>query len=147
MAERTDRIGPLITTAIFYLWLFLNIYRNPGIPLVFSIFVLGSIVAIFIAFFINNFSKISLHSVGMGGMLAACLIIKEKFSYNTFPLDLGSLGAYIVNMNLVVIVLIIVAGLVGTSRLILDAHKIQDIYGGFIVGAFAQIISFIILYN
>ena len=61
MKSKEERVGPLIVTGIFYLWLFMNIKDNTNISEVFSFFVLGSTIALFISFFVNNFSKISLH--------------------------------------------------------------------------------------
>lgn len=69
MKDSKERIGPLIVTAISYLWLYLNVRTHNAIPIPYANFILGALIALFIAFFINNFSKISLHGVGMGGLL------------------------------------------------------------------------------
>ncbi len=145
MKERTDRIGPLICTAIFYLWLYVNIYKNPSIPTAFTIFVLGSIIALFIAFFINNFNKISLHSIGVGGALAGALLVKFNYSYNHFSLSIGDIGIYNISINFFLIFVILMVGLVATSRLILKRHKPSDIYGGFFVGLFSQLLAIVFL--
>ena len=81
MEDRMERIGPLVATSIFYLWLFLNIKDNPGIPGAFSFFVLGSTIALFLSFFLNIFQKISLHAVGMGGLIAGLILMGTNFSY------------------------------------------------------------------
>ncbi len=145
MSKREERIAPLIITGIFYLWLFVNIKSNPGIPEAFIAFSLGATIAVFVSFFINNFSKISLHAVGAGGFLAAILMIRVLFSYDSFILRLGGLGQYLIHVDLVIMLGILIAGLVGTARLILKAHNQQDLYGGFIVGVIAQIIAFNII--
>ena len=43
MKSKEERVGPLIVTGIFYLWLFMNIKDNTSISEVFSFFVLGSV--------------------------------------------------------------------------------------------------------
>jgi membrane-associated phospholipid phosphatase len=145
MVEKSDRIGPLICTAIFYLWLYINIYSNPAIPTPFSIFVLGSVISLFIAFFVNNFSKISLHSIGMGGALVGALLIKFNYSYDHFSINLASLGTYILSVDLFIIVVILAVGLVTSSRLYLKRHKPADVYGGLVVGIFSQVIAIMFL--
>ncbi len=145
MNDRMERIGPFIVSAMFYLWLFQNIKSNSHVPIAFSTIVLGTIFGIFIGFAINTVSKISIHAIGVGGLLGALLLIKFGYSYSYFNLDLPILGSYLISINLVLVIGIIIAGLVGTARLILKAHDEQDIYGGYIVGIFSQLLSIFIL--
>lgn len=145
MNDREERIGPLIITSIFYLWLFVNIRNNPGIPEAFNAFTLGATIGIFIAFFINNFSKISLHGVGVGGLLAGIFMIRFLFSYEEILLNLGPLGTFLINVDILLMASILIAGMVCTARLYLNAHKESDLYGGFVVGIFSQLIAYIII--
>lgn len=142
MKDPMERIGPLIGTSIFYLWLYINIYKNPMFPEAFAVFTLGATIGLFLAFFINNFSKISLHGVGMGGLVTAMFFIRFFYSYNSFILDLGSVGVYHVHVNALLFMVIIIAGLVGSCRLYLGAHNKTDLYGGYLVGIISQIIAF-----
>ena len=140
MKERTERIGPLIATSVFYLWLFINLKRVAIIPPIFQSLVLGSVIALFIAFFINNFSKISLHAIGVGGLLAGFIIIRKFWAYHYFKIEL--LGKpYSVGIDFLLILIVLICGLVCFSRLYLKAHKKQDVYGGFILGFLTQIIA------
>jgi len=145
--DRKERVMPLIITGVFYLWLFVNIRQNSIVPSAFSIFVLGATIALFIAFFINNFSKISLHTVGMGGLVAMVFLIRTYFSYKVFSFNFGPLGVYSISLDLILFLSIIFAGLVGTSRLHLNAHRRQDVYMGYLVGVLAQVIAFRFLYE
>jgi hypothetical protein len=144
MKDKTERIGPLIVTGTFYLWLFVNIKDNSNIPDAFSFFVLGSTIALFLALMLNSFTKISLHTVGMGGLLAGTFFIRYFFSYDSFFIYLP-FGAFNVHTNLVLLIVIVMAGAVGSSRLLLKAHDPFDVYGGYIVGIFAQIVAFRIM--
>ncbi len=139
--DSKDRIGPLIVTAVSYLWLFLNIRTHSAIPPIFSAFVLGALISICIAFFLNNFHKISLHAVGMGGMLAALihLLWINGRSYTQFTF-FQSFNISIHNL-FVIVILVIISGSVLSSRLYLKAHNLQDVLGGALVGIVGQIFA------
>lgn len=146
MKTRQERIGPLIVTGIFYIWLYLNIKDNSGIPEIFSSFVLGSTIALFIAFFINNFSKVSLHAVGMGGFVMGLFFIRQYFAYGFASFDFIGVGDYMIHINILFYLSIFLSGLVASSRLILGAHLASDLSGGFLIGLFAQLLAFRIFF-
>ena len=146
MDERKARVIPLLITSIFYLWLFVNIKSNGYIPLLFTAYAFGATISIFLSFFINNFSKISLHTVGMGGLVAIVILCKVSVDYHDFALSLGWLGVYKIHMNVVLLAVIIIAGIIGSSRKFLTNHTWQDIYGGYIVGFVSQLIAYAIIF-
>ncbi|MFK8103541.1 MAG: hypothetical protein AB8G15_13490 [Saprospiraceae bacterium] len=141
MQQRSDRTVPYIITAVIYLSIFRYLLHFPKVPEAYKSFVLGSIIGLFIAFFINLFSKISAHAVGMGGLLGMIVITMLLFSYDGFALNLGSLGIFYMSTHSLLIITILLTGIVGTSRMILNAHNLQDLYGGFLVGFSAQFIA------
>ena len=141
MQNKQERIGPYIITGIFYLWMFRNFVSNSHIPTAYTSFVLGATIALFIAFFINIFSKISAHAVGMGGLVSMVVITMVLFSYDTISINSTILGNFQLSLNTVLMAVIVLAGLVGTSRLMLQAHEPRDLYGGFIVGLSSQFIA------
>jgi hypothetical protein len=136
MLDSKDRIAPYIITGIFYLWLFRNFYGNPTIPAAYTVFMLGATIALFLAFFINIFSRISVHTVGMGVLVGMVLITMWQFSYDTFML-----GTWSLDMNIILIFVILVAGMVGTARQLLHPIIPTDLYGGYAVGVLAQFIA------
>jgi membrane-associated phospholipid phosphatase len=91
-----------------------------------AIFSLGATIGIFSAFIINIFSKISMHTVGMGGFLAMMLICISRS---------------VANNEYILILAVIAAGLVGSSRLILGAHESNEIYGGYAIGFLTQFVA------
>jgi len=129
MEEREERIIPYISTGIFYLWLSVNIYRTSIFPPSFEIYAIGATLGLFLAFFINNFTKISMHTVGMGGFLAMVII---TILSTVSPLH---------DLRMILLGVIVLTGLVGTARLILHAHEPKEIYGGYLVGFAAQFIA------
>ncbi|MBR9920140.1 MAG: hypothetical protein GYB31_04815 [Bacteroidetes bacterium] len=144
--EKQERIGPYIVTAIFYLWILINFWNDDRIPIAYTSCVLGATIALFIAFFVNNFSKISAHAVGLGGLLAMIVITMTLFSYNVFTVPFGTNAMLEIRMSTIFLVAILITGMVSTSRLFLDAHDLQDIYGGLIVGFMSQFVALRILF-
>lgn len=136
MKERKERIGPLIGTMIFYFYMSYSLYKNPEMPNACTIFMVGSSIGLAVAFFINNFSKISLHALGMGGLLGMVVITMMYFSYGSFEI-----GGISMSMNFLLMIVIVLSGLVGTSRLLLDAHEPMDLYGGFFIGFGTQFLA------
>lgn len=141
MEDRMERIGPYIITGVFYLWMFRNFLDNNDIPTAYTSFVLGAVIGLFVTFFLNVFTKISAHAVGMGGLLAMVIITMFLFSYGAFTVSLPMMGSVQISMNTVLMLTILMAGLVGTCRLVLDAHEPSDLYGGYLVGFITQFIA------
>lgn len=142
LSTREERIVPYITTAILYCWLFINIYNQALFPRAYAIFFLGGLLALFLTFFINNFSKISAHSVGAGGLVGMMALTYAFFSYDYVPLYLPGIFEGEISVGILLLVSIVLAGAIGTARLLLEAHTRQDIYGGYIVGLSTQLIAF-----
>lgn len=145
MEAKKERIGPLIVIAIFYLWLYVNIRSNTLVPDVLSFFVLGAIISIFIGLFINSFSKVSLHCIGAGGLVTGMVFIISQFTYPKLVFPIGS-WVIMISQECILLLIILAAGLIGTARKQLSAHEDHEIYGGYIVGIFSQIIAIIIYF-
>jgi membrane-associated phospholipid phosphatase len=114
-------------------------------PPVFTTFVLGTIIGVFLAFFINIFSKISAHAVGMGGMIGMLFLLIALGPFDPVVIHLGGRGVIQTSMATVLLLCILIAGLVGTSRLLLKAHVSVDLYGGYLVGLGSQFAAYQIL--
>ena len=131
MHKREDRIMPLISSMIFYLWITYTMkFSQP--PLLFFQMMVGATISLVVAFLINLKIKISLHTIGAGNLLAIILFIIFKTHYQV--LWLLVLG-------------LLVAGWIGTSRLILNAHSKTEVVLGYIIGFLSQIIAFFLLYK
>ncbi len=143
MHDKKERIGPLVSTGIFYMWLYMNIRNNDHIPGALSFFVLGCTISIFMALVINSFTKVSLHTIAAGGLVAAMLffVFNFTFGFTDIPLPFADL-AWRVSDRLMVMATFLLAGGVGFARLYLRAHHENEIYGGYLVGIFSQILAF-----
>lgn len=128
MHDKQDRIIPFIATMTFYIWAFLVIknYFDFMLPL-YTIFILGTVVSLMLSFFINIFLKLSIHMVGMAGLMAATLLMmisSEKSLIGIF------------------LVILILTGLVASARLYLKAHTKNEILIGFLIGISGQLLAF-----
>lgn len=136
MEDHKERIGPLIATCVFYMWLWFNFYNYEKTPTAFNVFLLGATIALVLAFVINVFSKISLHALGVGGLLGMVVITMLHFSYGSFLVY-----GYSIQMAHLLMAVIFISGLVGTARLYLEAHEPMDLYGGFFIGLGTQFLA------
>ena len=136
MEDHYDRIGPFLAAGVLYLYQCYNFYFLPDMPLIFKSAFLGVTIALFLAFFLNLFSKISIHTVGMGALVGLILVVMLLFNYNTIQI-----GDWVFSLYLVLFITIFLAGLVGTARLALEDHLANDLYGGYLVGFAAQMIA------
>lgn len=129
-----ERIVPFIATATFYLWTAWMFKSNvnmkiPTDKLIFYM-MLGSCFTIFMALCINIFMKISLHTMGAGNLLG---IIFPLISISTYDL------------RFVLVALILVAGIIGAARLILNAHNPREVFTGYLIGFTGQFVAFTIV--
>jgi len=124
LKTQKDRIIPYIAAGIFYFWQY-QVSRNyPGglNPIVPS-FMLGVFLAASAALIANIYFKISMHGIAMGGWLGVFLIIMQSNTmWMAWPLS----------------AVLLIAGIVCTSRLIVSDHSPKDIYAGLLVGLISQ---------
>lgn len=123
LSERQDRFVPYLVTFVLYCLLIYWFYSaNLFIWFLASLF--APVLLIAIGGIINLFWKISAHMMGIGGLigctLSVCYNVKGTNPYVLF------------------IILFILAGCLGVSRLILKRHTPAQVYTGFIVGLVAS---------
>ncbi len=75
----------------------------------------------------NNYFKISLHGLGVGGAAAFMILLGT-----TTPEPMG----------MAISITTFIAGLVCTSRLVVSDHHPMDVYSGVIVAVLSQFIAF-----
>lgn len=140
LSYHKDRIGPMIVTTTCYCWLLINFYRSGYIPNVFTSFMLGTVLALFFSFLLNLFEKISLHAVGIAGLVTGGISFIFQSGYIYMNFQIGG-ASYQINNLFICLVLVLILGMVCSSRLILKAHTLREVYGGLLVGVFTQIIA------
>jgi len=118
MEQSHERIIPLIIQSILFLITYYILHRFYAPVLITGSILVGTI-SVFIALLISWYWKISLHLLGIGALTGIFFILSVK---------------YRIDLNNYLIFLFIASGLIGYSRLKLDAHNQNQIYAGFAVG-------------
>ncbi len=145
METQAERIGPFLVAGVMYLSLYLHITRAETFPVSLRVAVLGSLISLWGCFFLNNFLKISLHAAGMGGLVAMVALTRWVFGYDEAQIGLMGGKNLVIPVNVLLYTVILIAGVVCTSRLIVRAHQRKDIYTGFILGFASIMISWLVL--
>ncbi len=123
LSDQRDRTYPYIVTALFYFGLF-YLLVDVNIWPVIKLFIAGGGISILITALINLKFKISAHMVGIGGLLGVLISVSYLIKFD---------------MTLFYILVILMGGLVGFSRLMLNEHKPSQLYFGFLLGLIVQI--------
>lgn len=126
--HRRERTFPMLMTAICYFGLFYMIYSFNIWPAI-KIFVLGGGICITLGALISLSWQISAHSIGVGGLLGALLAISFFLQVPLFIVISG---------------VILLAGIIGYSRLALKAHNPPQVYAGFALGCSVQFLLFFV---
>jgi len=118
MHTARERSLPFLTVMLFQLSTFYLFHKMP-VPSLIPNLVLGGVLSVGIALLINFRWKISIHMLGMGGLVGTFIGLAVRYQVNALHL---------------VMVLILLSGLVGYARLRLDAHTPAQVYAGFLAG-------------
>ena len=128
MKDRRERIIPLIVTSVMYIFAAFLIYRIP-VAIFLKKFIIATAINVFLVLLVSLRWKISVHMVGVGGLVGLVLALSFYDRSNIFYFFIAS---------------IILSGLVGSSRLQLKAHEPPQVYAGFLQGLI--IVSSILLF-
>lgn len=131
LEHQNERTFPYILTACFYFglfYLFLDLNIWPSI----KVLIFGGGLSVLLTAIINMKFKISAHTVGIGGLIGALMMISLVLKYNAVP---------------EIAVLFLIAGIVASSRLYLEAHTPKQIYSGFALGILTQVFVFLLFLN
>ncbi len=128
MHTSQDRIIPLIGTMIFYFWVIRVFnYVTPPSPFMLKVLLLGSFLGVIALFMVNIFFKISMHTCGAGSLVGIFIILMIYSPVNMLLPLLGS---------------IILAGIIGSARMILGVHKRAEVWAGYIVGILVMFVAY-----
>ncbi len=127
LRTQKERIVPYIITMFFYWWMYYLSRNFTDQPEVLKFFYMGIFVATVFGLVLNNYYKISLHGIGVGGAMTAIILFAL---YYRLPLGLSISMATIL------------AGIVCTSRFLVSDHTNKEIYAGLFVGVGCQIAAY-----
>ncbi len=120
MEKNTDRVLSLLISSISYFMGYQLLKRLPVFP-AYNVFLIGAVLIQIALLPISMRWKISMHAAAIGGLAGGVLGLSFRLQEN--PVQLLSL-------------LILAAGLVGTSRLILEKHTQAQVFAGLSIGFF-----------
>lgn len=118
LAERKHRFVPFILTITSYVFCLLMMHRL-NIPWYMTGIILASLIMMVICIVVNLRWKLSEHMAGSGAIIGGVVAFSALFGYN--PLNWLCL-------------FILIAGVLGTARIILQHHTLGEVIGGFVVG-------------
>ena len=125
MKTTEERKWPFVFTLVWYYMAF-QLLAKLYIPQSFLLLMLGAISAIGLSLIITLRWKVSIHMLGIGGLIGAIIGISHRFQLD--------------HSNLIMLLLIF-AGLIGFARLKTHSHNYRQVYVGFLLGFLVEWIS------
>ncbi|MCM1078126.1 MAG: hypothetical protein NC344_02000 [Bacteroidales bacterium] len=129
LRKREKRMVPYIISILSYLACY-NMMKWMHFPHFMSSIIVAALFVQIVCALFNNWLKVSTHMAAIGGMAGGVAAFSFIFGFNpTWWLS----------------TLIIIAGLLGTSRMLLRLHTLSEICTGFIVGFITTFIAVLII--
>lgn len=129
METKEERMYPLLAGSVFY-YMCYYLLRNFPASFLFSYYMLGSVFLTAFTLILSLKMKISLHMIGIGGILGSLLGISFRLS---------------LDLSWMIIIVIILSGITGTARLMENAHKPSEVYTGFLAGTAVMTLLFLMI--
>jgi nitrate reductase NapE component len=125
-----DRIIPYMACGIFFFWAYTIFKKQPIYHPIMPSFVFGVFLASSAGLMANIYFKISMHALGVGGLLGIMgLMLFKHTTLLTWPVAAATL----------------IAGLVCTARFIVSNHTQNDIYLGVLFGILCQVAASVVV--
>ena len=125
MKTAEERKWPFLLSVLWYYIGFI-LLTTIALPISLYLLMIGAISVILIAHFITLRWKISIHMLGIGGLIGGMIGLSQRFQFDHFYL---------------ILILFFVAGLIGYARLKTKSHTYRQVYAGFILGVIVEWIS------
>ena len=130
LSDRHERVVPYLIFITSIMVCAFYMYKMM-LPFWFISLLLGACVALIMALLINFFWKISAHALGIGGLLGGIV---------------GVARIHLINPYWGFIIILLAAGLVGTSRIFLKRHTPMQVYAGFCLGFICTFVASLMSY-
>ena len=118
IGRRERRMVPYVLSILCY-FTCVYIMKQIHIPHFMSSIVIAALGIQIVCAVINAWWKISTHTAAIGGVVGAIFVFAAVFGFNPIPW---------------LCITILLAGLLGTSRMVLRQHSLAEVVVGFIVG-------------
>lgn len=124
-----ERMLPLLLSAAYYIITYF-LLRNAALPSIIYFYLIGAVVLVLITLLITLRWKISIHMVSMGGFTGFLISMAILFS---------------LDLDLVLIAAFLASGLLASSRVLLNAHDLPQVFAGFALGSCVMVFLFLYL--
>lgn len=124
-----ERIIPLIATMIFYFWNYWSL-KHINAPLSLRVLMLGAYWGVIAVFMANIFMKVSMHTAAAGGAIGIVIVLMMIGNYN---------------LLIPLLLTVLVGGIIGTARMVLQAHKPGEVWLGYLIGILVQLGAYLYL--
>ena len=118
IGRRERRMVPYVLSILCY-FTCVYIMKQIHIPHFMSSIVIAALGIQIVCAVINAWWKISTHTAAIGGVVGAIFVFASIFGFNPIPW---------------LCITILLAGLLGTSRMVLRQHSLAEVVVGFVVG-------------
>ncbi len=119
ISEKGERTLPIALTIVLLLFTFFVMRGIPQLERGHISFLLAPSVGMLLVLIINNYMKVSIHMLGIGGVLGMLLIV---------------IVFYNAPLQTLFVLMILAAGITGTARLILKSHTPKELLVGLLTG-------------
>ena len=129
MSNHKERSLPLVKTVI---WMSVGYYLLENALFYTPILkaeLLGAIIIILVAAIISKFWKISLHLLGIGGLVGVFIALQVIYG----------------DLLYLLILFILLSGILAVARIKQKAHNYAQVYAGFIVGLSVELITILLI--
>lgn len=130
LRTQKERIIPYVASITYFFWAWYVSKNQPENPSALIFFCLGLFICASAALMANNYFKVSMHAMGVGGAMAFFILYAFVSSEP---------------MGLAVAISTTIAGLVCTSRFLVSDHQPPEIYWGLLIGVLSQFIAWLIV--
>lgn len=127
LRTQKERIIPYVITMFFYWWMYYLSRNFTDQPLALKFFYFGIFIATALGLIINNFMKISLHAMGVGGLLTAVILVGLHYS---------------IDNAIWTLLVIIITAIVMSARMIVSDHSKQELILGLFIGLLTQVMAY-----
>jgi len=128
LRTQKERIIPYVITMFFYWWMYYLSRNFTDQPLALKFFYLGIFVASAIGLTVNNFMKVSLHAMGIAGLMTAVILVSVF---------------YPVNNAIWALLTVLLTALVISARLVVSDHSQKELVVGLFIGICTQVAAYL----
>ena len=127
LRTQKERVIPYVITMFFYWWMYYLSRNFTDQPLALKFFYFGIFIASSLGLIVNNFIKVSLHAMGVSGLLMAVLLVNLHYPIS----NVLWVGATI-----------LLSAIVVSARMIVSDHTKQELVIGFAIGVLTQVMAY-----